>query len=69
VEFEQLGEATSPEQIADSVPCGPDPQRAAESIKAYVDAGFDEVYISQMGPDQEGGIRFLTEEVLPLVRG
>lgn len=69
VEFEQLGEATSPEQIAESVPCGPDPERAAESIKAYVDAGFDEVYISQMGPDQPGGIRFLTEDVLPRVRG
>jgi G6PDH family F420-dependent oxidoreductase len=69
VEFEQLGEATSPDQVAESIPCGPDPERAAESIKAYVDAGFDEVYISQMGPDQEGGIRFLTDEVLPRVRG
>ena len=43
------------------------PGRAAEAIKQYVDAGFDEVYISQMGPDQEGGIAFLAEEVLPLV--
>jgi G6PDH family F420-dependent oxidoreductase len=67
VEFEQLAEATSPEDIAESVPCGPDPQRAAEAISAYVEAGFDEVYISQMGPDQEGGIRFLAEEVLPLL--
>jgi G6PDH family F420-dependent oxidoreductase len=69
VEFEQLGEATSPEQIAEDVPCGPDPDRAAESIQKYVEAGFDEVYISQMGPDQQGGIRFITEEVLPRVRG
>jgi G6PDH family F420-dependent oxidoreductase len=68
VEFEQLGEASSPEQIAQSVPCGPDPERAAEAIKAYIEAGYDEVYISQMGPDQSGGIRFLAEEVLPLVR-
>ncbi|HVW81396.1 MAG TPA: TIGR03557 family F420-dependent LLM class oxidoreductase [Mycobacteriales bacterium] len=67
-EFEQLGEATSPEQVAEKVPCGPDPERAAEAIKEYIDAGFDEVYLSQMGPDQEGGIKFLTEEVLPLVR-
>jgi hypothetical protein len=50
------------------VPCGPDPERAADAIKKYVDAGFDEVYISQMGPDQEGGIRFLADEVLPRLR-
>jgi hypothetical protein len=31
-------------------------------------SGFDEVYISQMGPDQAGGIAFLREEVLPLLR-
>jgi hypothetical protein len=68
VEYEQLGEAASPEQIAESVPCGPDPERAAEAIKAYIDAGYDEVYVSQMGPDQEGGIRFLAEEVLPLLK-
>jgi G6PDH family F420-dependent oxidoreductase len=64
-QFESLAEANSPEQVAETVPCGPDPERAAESIKQYVDAGLDEVYISQMGPDQEGGIRFLVDEVLP----
>jgi G6PDH family F420-dependent oxidoreductase len=68
-QFEDLAEASSPEQVAENVPCGPDPQRAAAAIQEYVDAGFDEVYISQMGPDQEGGIRFLVDEVLPLVNG
>jgi G6PDH family F420-dependent oxidoreductase len=64
-QFESLAEANSPEQVAETVPCGPDPERAVQSLKQYIDAGFDEIYISQMGPDQEGGIRFLTEEVLP----
>jgi G6PDH family F420-dependent oxidoreductase len=67
-EFESLAEASSPEDIAKDVPCGPDPQHAADSIKQYVEAGFDEVYVSQMGPDQEGGIKFLVDEVLPLVK-
>jgi G6PDH family F420-dependent oxidoreductase len=67
-EFESLAQAGSPEQIAQDVPCGPDPEPAAAAIQAYVDVGFDEVYVSQMGPDQEGGIRFLTESVLPLVK-
>jgi hypothetical protein len=39
----------------------------AQAITEYIDAGFDEVYVSQMGPDQQGGIRFLAEEVLPLL--
>jgi G6PDH family F420-dependent oxidoreductase len=68
VEFEALAEASSPEKVADSVPCGPDADAAAESIQAYVDVGFDEVFVSQMGPDQEGGIRFLVDEVLPKVK-
>lgn len=66
-QFEELGAATSPEKVAEDVPCGPDPERAAEQINRYVDAGFDEVYISQMGPDQQGGIRFLAEQVLPSI--
>jgi G6PDH family F420-dependent oxidoreductase len=67
VEFEALAEASSPEQVADQVPCGPDPEPVAQGIQKYFDAGFDEVYVSQMGPDQAGGLRFLTEQVLPLV--
>jgi G6PDH family F420-dependent oxidoreductase len=67
-EFEALAEASSPEQIAQQIPCGPDPERAVAAVQQYVDAGFDEIYISQMGPDQQGGLCFLAEEVLPLVR-
>lgn len=65
--FEAMAESNSVEEVAKSVPCGPDAERAAASIREYVDAGFDEVFISQMGRDQEGGIRFLAEQVLPLL--
>ena len=46
-------------------PCGPDPERHIEAIRAYADAGFDELYITQIGSDQEGFIRFYEREVLP----
>ncbi len=68
MQFEAVAELASPDDIAETVPCGPDAARAAEAIAQYVDAGFDEIYIAQMGPDQESGIRFLAEEVLPLLR-
>lgn len=65
--YEALAESASPEQMKEQVACGPDPHRAAEAIKEYIDAGYDEVFVSQMGRDQEGGIRFLAERVLPLL--
>jgi G6PDH family F420-dependent oxidoreductase len=65
--FQPLADAATDEQIADAVPCGPDAAKAADSIRAYVDAGFDEVYIAQMGPRQQEGLRFLVDDVLPLV--
>jgi hypothetical protein len=66
--FEAIGAANTPDKLADKVACGPDPENAAEKIRTYVEAGFDEIYIAQMGSDQAGGIRFLTEKVLPLLR-
>jgi G6PDH family F420-dependent oxidoreductase len=68
LQYEAVAQLTSPDDIAETVPCGPDAARAAEAIAKYVDIGFDEIYIAQMGPDQEGGIRFLAEEVLPLLK-
>lgn len=66
---EELGplELIAAGQAAEAVSCGNDPGRAAEAIREYVDAGFDEVFIAQMGPRQEEGIRFIVDEVLPLV--
>jgi G6PDH family F420-dependent oxidoreductase len=66
--FEQASELVTEQMVAEKVACGPDPDRHAEAVREYVDAGFDEVYIAQMGPDQDGMIRFYTEEVLPRLR-
>ena len=46
-------------------PCGPDPEVHVKSLEQYLDAGFDEVYVQQIGPDQEGFLRFFREEVRP----
>lgn len=67
--FEQVSQLVSEEMVAEKVVCGPDPKRHAEALQAYLDAGCDEVYVGQMGPDQEGMIRFYEREVLPLFRG
>jgi hypothetical protein len=67
MQYEAVSELTSTGDIAKTVPCGPDAGRAAEAIAEYVEVGYDEIYIAQMGPDQDSGIRFLAEEVLPLL--
>jgi hypothetical protein len=50
------------------VACGPDPERHRERIGAYLKAGFDHVWVHQIGPDQEGALRFYEREVLPKLR-
>ena len=56
----------TPEQVAETVVCGPDPERHRAAIEQYVEAGFDHVYIHQVGPDQEGFLRFCERELLPV---
>jgi coenzyme F420-dependent glucose-6-phosphate dehydrogenase len=55
----------SEDDVAQSVACGPDPERHLEAIREYADAGFDHVYVHQIGDDQEGFFRFYEREVLP----
>jgi coenzyme F420-dependent glucose-6-phosphate dehydrogenase len=47
------------------VTCGPDASRHVEAIARYAAAGFTELYVHQVGPDQEGFFRFYADEVLP----
>ena len=63
--FEQASELVTEEQSVGKVPCGPDPQAHIESMQAYVDAGYDEIYVQQVGPDQQGCYAFYREQVLP----
>ena len=63
--YEQLAQLVTEEMTAESVPCGPDPERHVEAIKQYIDAGYDEIYISQMGPEQEGFFQFWEKELQP----
>ena len=51
--FEQASELVTPEHVSGSSPVGPDPSRPREAAQAYVDAGFDEVYVAQIGPAQD----------------
>jgi G6PDH family F420-dependent oxidoreductase len=63
--FEQLVGMVDEETVAQAMPCGPDPEPVVEAVQTYLDAGFDHVYFHQVGPDQEGFLRFAVDELLP----
>ncbi len=66
--FEQATRLVTEEMVAEVVPCGPDPEPHRETIRRYADAGYDEVYVQQIGPDQEAFFRFYEKEILPEFR-
>jgi coenzyme F420-dependent glucose-6-phosphate dehydrogenase len=66
--FEQAAQLVTEEAIAEAVVCGPDPERHVAKLREYLDAGYDHVWVHQIGPDQEGFFRFYEREVLPKFR-
>jgi G6PDH family F420-dependent oxidoreductase len=66
--FEQASELVSEELLAEQLPCGPDLDRHVEAINAYADAGFDELYIQQVGPRQDEFFEVYRDYVLARVR-
>lgn len=67
--FEQASQLVTEEMTASSVPCGDDVDEHVRALRAYAEAGFDEVYVQQIGPDQRGFFDFYASEVLPRLRG
>ena len=63
--FEQAARMVSEDDVAQKIVCGPDRGRHLENIQKFIDAGYDHVYIHQVGPDQEGFFRFYEQEILP----
>jgi G6PDH family F420-dependent oxidoreductase len=66
--FEQASELVTAEMLAESITCGPDVDRHVEALQAYADAGFDELYVNQIGPDQDAFFAAYRDEVLPRLR-
>jgi coenzyme F420-dependent glucose-6-phosphate dehydrogenase len=66
--FEQVAQLVTVDDATKSVPCGPDPEPVIESVRKFVDAGYDHLYFHQIGPNQEGFFRFWNGELRPALR-
>ena len=63
--FEGASQFVRPEDVAEQIPCGPDLDAIAEAVKEYVDAGFTDIAVVQVG--DEGQFEFLAQAAEPLL--
>lgn len=47
------------------MPLGPDPEPWVAAIEEFVEVGFDEIYVNQIGDDQDGFFAFWRDELRP----
>jgi coenzyme F420-dependent glucose-6-phosphate dehydrogenase len=66
--FEAVAELVTEDAIAKSIVCGPDPKQHLEALREYADAGYDHVFVHQVGPDQAGFMEFYRSEIFPRLR-
>lgn len=57
------------ETVAESVACGPEPDKHVAQVRKYIDADIDEIYVQQIGPDMDGFFAAWERDVLAGVRG
>jgi G6PDH family F420-dependent oxidoreductase len=63
--FAAASQFVTPDDVASSIPCGPDLDRIVEAVSAYWEAGFTDIALVQVG--DEGQQRFLDEAAGPLL--
>ena len=58
----------SPEMVAQKVSCGPSADRHLQAIDRYIQAGYDHIILTQIGPDQEEFLEFFKRDLAPNLR-
>ena len=61
--FEQLAELVTEDMTAEGKALGDRVEDYVEAVRTYVEAGYDEVYLSQVGRDQAGFFDFWDREL------
>lgn len=63
--FQAASQFVRPEDVAASIPCGPDLDALAEGVRPFLDAGFTDIAIVQIGDEKQQ--QFLDEAAGPLL--
>jgi coenzyme F420-dependent glucose-6-phosphate dehydrogenase len=65
-DFEQLVEDRDAEELDGKLVLGNDVGEYAEQFRKYREAGYTHLYVHQIGPDQDGFLKFAKSELFPL---
>jgi G6PDH family F420-dependent oxidoreductase len=63
--FEQASKLVQPEMLKESFALGAEPQRQLAMLEQYEKAGYDEVYVANVGPNYRDLIDLYAREILP----
>jgi G6PDH family F420-dependent oxidoreductase len=67
--FEGATQFVTEEQVSEQLACGPDVEEHVEKIRPYIDAGFTEIALVQIGAEtQQRFISWSERELLPALR-
>jgi G6PDH family F420-dependent oxidoreductase len=67
--FEQASELVTEDMTRESITCGKDVGKHVAAFGPYADAGFDEIFIANTGPNYRDFFELYGAEVLPRLRG
>jgi len=65
VNFDAAASTVREEDLAEAVGIGSDADAHVEAIMPFVEAGFDEICVVQVGDDKDGFFRFWTQQLRP----
>ncbi|HET7431864.1 MAG TPA: LLM class F420-dependent oxidoreductase [Nocardioides sp.] len=68
--FAGASQFVTEDDVADSIPCGPDVDAIVQAVRAFEDAGFTDVALVQIGDEsQRDFLEVAQRELLPALRG
>lgn len=66
--FEQASTMVTKEKIAQDTPAGPDVDDHVAAFQPFLEAGFDEIYVANIGPEYAAMLRAYGRDVLPALK-
>ncbi len=66
--FEAASRHVTPETVAEKITCGPSVEQHLKAIGKYIDAGFDHIVLTQIGPEQDYFLEMFEKELAPALR-
>ncbi len=68
--FAGASQFVTPDDVADSIPCGPDLDAIVKAVREFEDAGFTDLALVQIGDEsQHDFLQVAERELLPALRG